>query len=98
MMDDPVRLAIVGCGGMGRRHLAGLTELSHTPHMNLDLVAVCDPNRQNAEDLATPALQLGLEYHGRPVTIEEVETSVVDLYQHEIDAQLGLLEPAGASV
>ncbi len=57
-MDDPVRLAIVGCGGMGRRHLAGLTELSHTPHMNLDLVAVCDPNQQNAEGLADEAHEL----------------------------------------
>jgi len=57
-MDDPVRLAIVGCGGMGRRHLAGLAELSHTPHMNLDLVAVCDPNQQNANDLADEAHEL----------------------------------------
>src|SRR3977135_4325275 len=57
-MDDPVRLAIVGCGGMGRRHLAGLAELSHTSHMNLDLVAVCDPNQQNAEDLADEAQEL----------------------------------------
>ncbi|MCA1645964.1 MAG: hypothetical protein LC797_11040, partial [Chloroflexi bacterium] len=57
-MDDPVRLAIVGCGGMGRRHLAGLTELSRTPHMNLDLVTVCDPNRQNAVDLAEEAHEL----------------------------------------
>jgi predicted dehydrogenase len=57
-MDDPVRLAIVGCGGMGRRHLAGLAELSHTPHMNVDLVAVCDLNAQNAEDLADEAHEL----------------------------------------
>ena len=31
---------------------------------------------------------------GRPVTIEEVESGAVDAYQREIDAQLGLLEPA----
>ena len=43
---------------MGRRHLAGLAELSRTPHMNCDLVAVCDPNRQNAEDLADEAHEL----------------------------------------
>lgn len=35
---------------------------------------------------------------GRPVTIEEVETTAVDAYQRDIDAHLGLLEPAGASV
>src|SRR5712691_8838101 len=72
-MDDPVRLAIIGCGGMGRRHLAGLAELSRTPHMNLDLVAVCDPNRQNAEDLADEAYELLGE---RPTVYAEATTMV----------------------
>ena len=57
-MVDSVRLAIVGCGGMGRRHLAGFAELARTEHRNLDLVAVCDLNRQNAEDLADEANEL----------------------------------------
>ena len=35
---------------------------------------------------------------GRPVTIDEVETGAVDAYQREIDAQLGLLEPAAVGV
>ena len=47
-----VQLAIVGCGGMGRRHLAGLAELARSDLNNIDLVAVCDLNAQNAEDLA----------------------------------------------
>src|SRR5437870_11830324 len=72
-MHDPVRLSIVGCGGMGRRHLAGLAELSHTQHMNLDLVAVCDPNRQNAEDLADEAHELLGE---RPVVFADARTMV----------------------
>jgi predicted dehydrogenase len=72
-MDEPVRLAIVGCGGMGRRHLAGLAELSHTPHMNMHLVAVCDPNRQNAEDLADEAHELLGE---RPVVFQDAERMV----------------------
>ena len=54
-MTEKVRMAIVGCGGMGRRHLTGLAELSRTEHMNIDLVAVCDLNRKNAEDLADEA-------------------------------------------
>ncbi|MBV9171149.1 MAG: Gfo/Idh/MocA family oxidoreductase [Chloroflexi bacterium] len=43
---------------MGRRHLAGLAELSRSPHMNLTLEAVCDPNLRNAEDLADEAHEL----------------------------------------
>lgn len=57
-MTEPVRLAIVGCGGMGRRHLAGLAELARSDHNNVDLVAVCDLNTQNADDLADEAKQL----------------------------------------
>jgi predicted dehydrogenase len=48
-------MAIVGCGGMGRRHLAGLAELREAGHRLVDLVAVCDLNRQNADDLADEA-------------------------------------------
>ncbi|MCC6629617.1 MAG: Gfo/Idh/MocA family oxidoreductase [Chloroflexi bacterium] len=54
-MADRVKLAIVGCGGMGRRHLAGLAELSRSDFMNVELTAVCDLNRQNAEELADEA-------------------------------------------
>src|ERR671924_10622 len=57
-MTEPVRLAIVGCGGMGRRHLAGLAELARSDHNNVELVAVCDLNRQNAEDMADEAESL----------------------------------------
>src|SRR4051794_34177655 len=57
-MVEPVRLAIVGCGGMGRRHLAGLAELARTEHNAIDLVAVCDRHEQNARDLADEAAQL----------------------------------------
>jgi predicted dehydrogenase len=56
-MAERARLAIVGCGGMGRRHLTGLMELSRTEFNNADLVAVCDLNRKNAEDLAEEALE-----------------------------------------
>jgi predicted dehydrogenase len=53
-----VQLAIVGCGGMGRRHLAGLAELAKTDFNNIDLIAVCDLNEQNANDLADEAKSL----------------------------------------
>lgn len=52
---EPVRLAIVGCGGMGRRHLAALGELARAGERSVDLVAVCDLNGQNASELATEA-------------------------------------------
>ncbi len=52
---EPIRLAIVGCGGMGRRRLAGLAELARCGERAVDLVAVCDLNERNAQDLAAEA-------------------------------------------
>ena len=43
---------------MGRRHLTGIAALYRTDYRNVDLRAVCDLNRQNAEDLADEAEQL----------------------------------------
>jgi predicted dehydrogenase len=55
---DPVRLSIVGCGGIGRRHLAGLAELARFEHQTTELVAVCDLIERNATDLADEASAL----------------------------------------
>jgi len=43
---------------MGRRHVAGLAELIRAGEHSVDLVAVCDLNRRNAEDLAAEAQSL----------------------------------------
>ena len=55
---EPVRMTIVGCGGMGRRHLAGLGELRKAGDTSIDLVAVCDLNQENARDLADEAASM----------------------------------------
>jgi len=52
---DKIRLSIVGCGGMGHRHLKGLGELDRQGLSRFELVAACDPNRSNAESLADDA-------------------------------------------
>lgn len=55
---EKVRFGLVGCGGMGTRHLYGLRELAQTPFCNLELAAVCDIRRQNAELAAAEAEKL----------------------------------------
>ena len=55
---DKIKLAIVGCGGMGTRHLYGLRELSQTPFCNVELAALCDIRRENAELAASEAEKL----------------------------------------
>lgn len=55
---DRTRIAIVGCGGMGRRHLTGVAALYRSDFCNVELAAVCDINERNAQDLADEAHEL----------------------------------------
>ena len=65
-----IPLAIVGCGGMGHRHLYGLAELHHAGLSPFELVGACDPVRANAESLADDAEErLGT----RPQVVESME-------------------------
>src|SRR4051794_5103591 len=70
---ERLRLAIVGCGAMGRRHLAGYAELIRSDFRNVELAAVCDLNEQNAEDLADEARSLT---GARPRVFQSVTTMV----------------------
>lgn len=55
---EKLRLAIVGCGGMGHRHLFGLAELHRAGLSRFELVGACDPVQENAESLASEAERL----------------------------------------
>lgn len=67
---NKIRLAIVGCGGMGNRHFSGLVELARAGLSDFELVAVCDPVREKTEQLAQKAEeQLG----EKPAVIEKLE-------------------------
>ena len=41
-------LGLVGCGGMGRRHLRGMERLHKVGKRSFDLVAVCDVMPESA--------------------------------------------------
>src|SRR5204863_7740438 len=53
IVSDRIPIALIGCGGMGRRHLRGMTRLANSSLGNVELVAVCDLNQDNAEFLAS---------------------------------------------
>ncbi len=76
---DKIRLGLVGCGGMGTRHLYGLRELVQSPFSNVELCAVCDIRRENAELAAQEAEKL---IGSRPeifTNLEEMARAVPDL-------------------
>lgn len=65
-----IPLAIVGCGGMGHRHLYGLAELHNAGLSPFELVGACDPVAANAESLADDAAErLGT----RPTVVDRME-------------------------
>ena len=76
---DKVRLALVGCGGMGTRHLHGLKQLAGTSFDLVELSAVCDISAGNAEMAADEAERL-LGARPRVCTdMEEMARQVPDL-------------------
>jgi predicted dehydrogenase len=66
----PIRLAIVGCGGMGHRHLYGLTELHRAGWDSFTLAGACDPVRGNAESLAD---QAAAYFGSRPAIVGDLD-------------------------
>jgi len=53
-----LKLALCGCGGMGKRHIRGMKKLQAAGRLPFDLVAVCDIFPQSAQDAATLAEEL----------------------------------------
>lgn len=82
MSESRIHLAIVGCGGMGHRHLYGLAELARAGLSPFELVGVCDPVGENAASLADQAEKL---LGRRPETAGSLEALAAAAEVHAID-------------
>ena len=79
---EKIRLAIVGCGGMGNRHLRGLAELQSKGLSRFQLVGACDPVTDNANLLADEAEnRLGTRPQVVPdlASLEALDVEAVDV-------------------
>lgn len=65
-----IPLAIVGCGGMGHRHMYGLAELHRVGLNPFELIGACDPVRDNAESLADQAAE---HFGKRPTVVAKLD-------------------------
>ena len=74
-----INLAIVGCGGMGTRHLRGLAELQKHGLSEFNLVALCDPVLDNANLLADEAAE---RFGTRPAVVP----ALAELAAHGVQA------------
>jgi predicted dehydrogenase len=68
-------ICLVGCGGMGTRHILGLAALAGTGLSNIDLVAVCDLRRDYADSAAAEAERL---FGQRPRIHNSIDAAVAD--------------------
>src|SRR6476620_11263170 len=88
-MTERVKYAAVRCGGMGRRHLRGMSALQGSTFGNLDLVAACDIKREQAELLANEAEQL-LGKRPRVFTdVQEMVRAMPELQAADVTVESG---------
>ncbi len=69
----PIPLALIGCGGMGHRHLRGLIELHRAGLAEFSVVAACDPVTANAASLADEAASA---FGTRPAVVAHLDELV----------------------
>ena len=93
-------ICLVGCGGMGSRHVQGFARLQRSGMSNVKLVAVCDVRADNAERVAGEAEAL-LGY--RPKIHLRIEDAIADPEIEAFDvvteafSHLGVVLPALAA-
>lgn len=71
----PVSICLVGCGGMGMRHIGGYRRLDQTGLSNLRIVAVCDIDATKAE---AAARQVEAWFGTRPAVYTDVADAIAD--------------------
>jgi len=95
-MPERIKLAAVGCGGMGRRHLRGMAALYASTSCNVELVAVCDLRQEQADILADEAQEL---LGSRPRVFTDLLTmlrEVPDLQAADVTVDSGAHYPVAA--
>lgn len=55
MSNKKLKLAIVGCGGIARRHLAGYMKIKEKESEKFEFAAMCDPVEERAQNFADEA-------------------------------------------
>ncbi len=92
-MPETIPLAIVGCGGMGHRHMYGLAELTRAGLSPFTLVGACDPDEGNANTLADEAADLlgqrpvvagSLEALAAATDVAAIDLTTTPRYHHTV--------------
>ena len=79
---ERVPICLVGCGGMGQRHVLGYKALADTGVSNVEIVAVCDMREENALRVAG---EVERQFGRRPAVHTDLEAVVADPAIQAID-------------
>ncbi len=85
-------LALIGCGGMGRRHLGGMRQLKRIGKLPFELAAVCDlqaESAQSAADLVAETLGTRPAVHTDLSQLRDID-AVILTTSPETHAALGI--------
>ena len=80
-MSKRHRLALAGCGGMGRRHLRGYRTLENFEPGRIEVVAVIDPELERAEFVAGEAEEF---FGDRPQVYRSLEDAIAGSSEIEV--------------
>jgi predicted dehydrogenase len=72
---EKVPLCVIGCGGMGHRHILAYKELADSGIGNIDVVAVCDLRPENA---ALGAREVERLFGKRPLVFTDLELALAN--------------------
>lgn len=88
--DEPIKIAVIGTGGMGRGHCRTLTNFATRGEQNLEIVAVCDVNDLHAEQAVKDVQDAGQEAaprmyrdHRELLAKEEVHGVLIGSPEHQ---------------
>lgn len=80
--NDRIRMAVIGCGGMGTGHVRQLTNMSKDAKLNIELVAVCDVYDDYTERAKKICGGKGYRYYRDMLEKEELDAVVVATPDH----------------
>jgi predicted dehydrogenase len=85
----PIRVAVIGCGGMGRGHLGSMLSQIENKHEHFEVVACCDVNKVNLQKAVDEARsrQSGVEvasyqYHEELLARDDIDAVLIAAPEH----------------
>ena len=72
-MEEPLKIALIGCGGIARAHVAGYADLRKRGCRELEYVACCDLSREAAE---TRVSEIGVAQETKPEIFSELDALI----------------------